>query len=83
MAFFQAPPVLGNQFTTDKSLRSYLTRALPEDVRRAVEPELLEMGELAGHRLFELDAKHRGEEPKLVQWDAWGHRIDAIELTPV
>jgi acyl-CoA dehydrogenase len=83
MAFFQAPPVLGNQFTTDKSLRSYLTRALPDDVRRAVEPELLEMGELAGHSLFELDAKHRGEEPKLVQWDAWGHRIDAIELTPI
>src|SRR5580700_2659894 len=83
MAFFQAPPSLGNQYTTDRVLRSYLARALPDDVRRAVEPELAEMGELSGGYLFQLDAKHRGTEPRLVQWDAWGNRIDAIEITPL
>jgi acyl-CoA dehydrogenase len=83
MAFFQEPPTLGNQFTSDRALRTYLERVLPDDVRRAVEPELHEMGELSGGFFFELDRKHRGEEPKLVQWDAWGHRVDTIEVTPV
>ena len=83
MAFFQAPPVLGNQYATDRALRSYLSRALPPDVLRDVEPELQEMGELSGGYLWQLDAKHRDEVPRLVQWDAWGNRIDRIEVTPL
>jgi alkylation response protein AidB-like acyl-CoA dehydrogenase len=83
MAFFQEPPSLGNQYTTDRALRRYLERALPDDVRRAIEPELHEMGELAGGYFYELDRRYRGTEPKLVQWDAWGNRVDQIELTPL
>jgi alkylation response protein AidB-like acyl-CoA dehydrogenase len=83
MAFFQAPPVLGNQYTSDRALRSYLARALPPDVLRAIEPELQEMGELSGGFFWELDAKHRDDEPRLVQWDAWGNRVDRIEVTPL
>jgi acyl-CoA dehydrogenase len=83
MAFFQAPPSLGNQFTADRTLRSYLERSLPDDVRRAIEPELHDMGELSGGYFYELGQRHRGAEPKLVQWDAWGNRIDAIEITPL
>src|SRR5579883_1284434 len=83
MAFFQEPPSLGNLYTTDRALRSYLARALPPDVMRAVEPELAEMGELSGGYFFELDRRHRGTEPRLVQWDPWGNRIDPIEITPV
>jgi acyl-CoA dehydrogenase len=81
MAFFQAPPVLGNQYSSDRALRSYLARALPPDVLKAVEPELQEMGELAGTYFWELDKKYRDDEPRLVQWDAWGNRIDRIEIT--
>jgi alkylation response protein AidB-like acyl-CoA dehydrogenase len=83
MAFFQEPPALGNQFTGDRTLRSYLERALPDDVRRAVEPELHEMGELAGGYFYDLDRRYRDAEPRLVQWDAWGNRVDRIEVTPV
>jgi len=83
MAFFQEPPTLGNLYTTDRALRSYLARALPADVMRAVEPELAEMGELSGGFFWELDRRYRGTEPRLVQWDPWGNRIDAIEITPV
>lgn len=83
MAFFQSPPALGNQYTTDRALRSYLGRALPPDVLAAVEPEFLEMGELSGGHFFALDARHRDDEPRLVQWDAWGNRIDRIEITPL
>jgi alkylation response protein AidB-like acyl-CoA dehydrogenase len=83
MAFFQEPPTLGNLYTTDRALRSYLARALPADVMRTVEPELAEMGELSGGYFWELDRRYRGTEPRLVQWDPWGNRIDAIEITPV
>src|ERR1019366_3050313 len=83
MAFFQAPPTLDNQFTSDRALRSYLARALPEDVRRTIEPELAAMGELSGGLFRDLDAKHRDALPKLVQWDAWGNRVDTIEVTPL
>ena len=83
MAFFQAPPVLGNQYLTDRTLRSLLGRQLPGDVLRAVEPELELMGELAAGPLFELQQRCRGMEPRLVAWDAWGNRVDTIELTPL
>jgi alkylation response protein AidB-like acyl-CoA dehydrogenase len=83
MAFFQEPPTLDNLYTTDRALRSYLARVLPADVMRAVEPELAEMGELSGGFFWELDRRYRGTEPRLVQWDPWGNRIDAIEITPV
>ena len=83
MPFFQAPPSLGNQYTTDRALRSILRRALPEGVLGDVEPELEAMGELAGGRLFALQQQGRADEPRLVQWDPWGHRVDAIELTPL
>src|SRR5215469_9167771 len=81
MPFFQEPPSLGNQYTQDRVLQSFLARVLPEDVRRAVEPTLVEMGELAGGELARTFAEDRASEPRLVQWDAWGHRVDRIEIT--
>jgi alkylation response protein AidB-like acyl-CoA dehydrogenase len=83
MAFFQSPPVLANQYTSDRALRSYLSRALPPDVLRVVEPELAEMGEMASGLFWDLDARYRDEEPRLVQWDPWGNRIDRIDITPL
>jgi alkylation response protein AidB-like acyl-CoA dehydrogenase len=83
MPFFQDPPSLGNQFHDDRVLRSYLARALPPDVHRAVEPELQRMGELAGGELFALQQQDRLNEPRLTQWDAWGRRVDQIEVTEV
>jgi alkylation response protein AidB-like acyl-CoA dehydrogenase len=83
MSFFQTPPRLGNTFTSDALLREHLARTLPEPVQMAVEQELLHLGDLAGGRLFELQAGDRAAEPRLVQWDAWGQRVDRIEVTPL
>jgi acyl-CoA dehydrogenase len=83
MHFQQAPPGLGNQYEDDRVLRSYLTRVLPADMLREVEGSLAEMGRLAGADLYELQLADRLNEPILTQWDAWGNRIDKIELTPV
>ncbi|HKU77115.1 MAG TPA: acyl-CoA dehydrogenase family protein [Pyrinomonadaceae bacterium] len=81
--FEQAPPTLGNQYSDDLLLRSYLKRVLPADVLREIEESLIEMGRLAGGELYELQLADRLNEPKLTQWDAWGNRVDRIELTPV
>ena len=42
--------------------------------------EYRDLGALAGGPLFELQAADRLSEPRLVQWDAWGRRVDRIEV---
>jgi acyl-CoA dehydrogenase len=81
--FQQAPPTLGNQYEDDRMLRSYLSRVCPTDVLREIEPSLIEMGRLAGSQLYQMQLHDRLNEPTLTQWDAWGNRIDQIELTPL
>lgn len=83
MPFQQAPPTLGNQYEDDSVLRSYLRRSVPADVLREIEPTLVEMGRLAGGDLYQMQLADRLNEPTLAQWDAWGNRIDRIELTPL
>jgi alkylation response protein AidB-like acyl-CoA dehydrogenase len=58
-------------------------RSVPADVLREIKPTLVEMGELAGGDLYQLQLADRLNEPTLTQWDAWGNRIDRIELTPL
>jgi acyl-CoA dehydrogenase len=83
MSFQQAPPTLGNQFEDDRVLRSYLKRVLPVEVLREIEPSLFEMGRLSGGELYQMQLADRLNEPQLTQWDAWGDRIDTIEVTPL
>ncbi len=64
MAFRQEPPRLGNQYEEDRALRSYLRRALPPEVLAEVEPELSEMGELAGGGLYRMQLDDRLNEPR-------------------
>ncbi|HEY0406423.1 MAG TPA: acyl-CoA dehydrogenase family protein [Pyrinomonadaceae bacterium] len=83
MPFQQQPPALGNQHEDDRVLRSYLRRALPPEVLREIEPSLAELGALAGGELYRMQLADRLKEPVLTQWDAWGNRVDHIELTPL
>ncbi len=83
MAFFQTPPELANQYDDDRVLRSYLKRKLDPKSFSEIEPSLREMGELAGSSLYRLQLADRLNEPRLVQWDPWGQRVDQIELTPL
>ena len=83
MTFVQSPPELGNQYDDDRVLRSYLRRALPADIRADIEPQLSALGALAGGALYRQQLAERGIEPTLTQWDAWGNRVDRIEVTPL
>ncbi len=83
MTFRQSPPALGHPYLDDRRLTAYLRQALPDEVLSAVEPSLVEMGEIAGGELFELQLADRLNEPVLTRWDAWGNRVDRIEPTPL
>jgi hypothetical protein len=83
MAFFQTPPELGNQYAGDDVLRRYLRHTFPADVLASIESELSDVGELAGGELYRQSLLEHRDEPELVQRDAWGKRIDRIELTPL
>jgi alkylation response protein AidB-like acyl-CoA dehydrogenase len=82
MSFIQTPPALGNQYDDDAALRSLLSRVLPAEVLAEVEPPLREMGRLSAE-LYPAQLADLANEPRLVQWDAWGNRVDRIELTPL
>ncbi|MFT5358545.1 MAG: acyl-CoA dehydrogenase, partial [Polyangiales bacterium] len=73
-------PELGNQFDDDSVLRDYLERVFPKDQQSGLFSDLRALGDAC----LELDAlvvKDRLIDPVLTQWDAWGERIDHIELT--
>ncbi|MFO1515508.1 MAG: acyl-CoA dehydrogenase family protein [Lysobacterales bacterium] len=80
MGFVQSAPQLGNQYREDRVLCSYLRRVLPPAQRQSLEPELDQLGQHAAATWRERQPAPR-EEPRLVLWDAWGERVDRIELT--
>ncbi len=81
MPFFQEPPRLGNQLDDDPMLPSWVARQLGTDAPAVLE-ELRRLGDLAvetyGRQLAD-----RTNEPVLTQWDAWGNRIDRIDVSPL
>ncbi|GEJ55311.1 acyl-CoA dehydrogenase family protein [Anaeromyxobacter diazotrophicus] len=82
MAFFQSPPQLQNTYAADPLLQEYLALQLPDALAR-FEPELRHLGELAAGELLRLQEADRCAEPRHVPFDAWGRRVDTIELTPL
>ena len=79
MAFFQEPPRLGNQFDDDPMLPSWVARHVGgEEIAR----ELHALGDVAVE-YYGKQLADRLNEPVLTQWDAWGNRIDKIEVSPL
>jgi alkylation response protein AidB-like acyl-CoA dehydrogenase len=81
--FVQSPPASSRAWSDDWLLRSVLRHRLPKDVLNDIEPELIAMEALAIGPLAQLQVQDREREPTLTLWDAWGNRIDRIEVTPL
>ena len=79
--FFQEPPKLHDEWEDDLALRRLIERVVPAEIREEVTPSLAEMGHLAANDLKawsdEMDT--RAHEPRLVQFDAWGGRVDRLD----
>ncbi len=82
--FFQDAPRLRDEWGEDVALRRMLTRLLPDEVLRAVEPELADLGVAAATTYKDhADALDTAaHEPRLERFDAWGQRVDRIETSP-
>jgi len=80
MAFFQTPPELAPSLDDDSLLLHWLRRHVPGDALAVVEPELRE-AHADARALYAASLVDPKEEPRLTSWDAWGKRVDHIELT--
>jgi alkylation response protein AidB-like acyl-CoA dehydrogenase len=79
--FYQDSPRLGNQYTSDALLRSYLKHRLPAEALEAVEPDLQRFGERVATEILALGNVAESDPPQHVPYDAWGRRIDDIVVS--
>lgn len=82
MAFVQPAPELSNPFQADRVLRSYLRRVLPPARLETLETEAMALGEVM-RQLYPRQLAEAELQPTLQHWDAWGNRVDRIELSPL
>jgi alkylation response protein AidB-like acyl-CoA dehydrogenase len=78
--FFQGGPQLGNQYDGDRVLRGYLQRRLPAGLLAEIEPDLRRLGERAITDILELGQAAEASPPRHIPYDAWGRRVDHIEV---
>ncbi|HEY3644929.1 MAG TPA: acyl-CoA dehydrogenase family protein, partial [Gammaproteobacteria bacterium] len=79
--FIQDGPKLGNQYRDDAALRTWLDRRMPAEVLRSIGPGLESLGERAAGEMLELTAEAEAQPPRHVPYDAWGRRVDRIEVS--
>jgi acyl-CoA dehydrogenase len=80
MAFLQDSPQLSHPYRSDRSLLRLLDRVMPSHRRNALDADLDALGDYAAMAWQRVTSTTR-RRPVLIQWDAWGRRIDRIELT--
>ncbi|CAG5136104.1 unnamed protein product [Candidula unifasciata] len=77
-SFFQARPVLHNQYLQDSLLVSYLRRHLPKENLLTVTHDLERFGGRVAGEIYDLSLQMEAEQPRLEQIDAWGNRVDKL-----
>ena len=83
MSFTQSPPELANPYLTDRVLQSCMRRCLPHALFEHFHQEAEELGRLISTELYPQQLYERLLEPHHQPFDAWGKRIDRIDLTPL
>jgi alkylation response protein AidB-like acyl-CoA dehydrogenase len=80
--FFQDAPRLENTWDSDPLLRSLLARLLPAEVAREATSHLRHLGGRAAGDLLAMAELAESQPPRHVPFDAWGRRVDRLELSP-
>ena len=75
---FQAPPTLENPYRADQFLRILLAEYLPPDLIDPISKDLKRFGKRITEEIDELGRQAELEQPILVQYSAWGERIDEL-----
>lgn len=81
--FVQAEPRPWHGRRDDWLVRSFVDARLPAGMAGQVCAELDDLASLASGPLWDFQRADRLNEPRLVSFDAWGNRIDRIELSPL
>ena len=80
--FIQDGPRLGHPYRDDAVLRRLLVRVLPAAMFEEIEPGLERLGARAAGEMLALAEEAETNPPRHVPFDAWGRRVDRIELAP-
>ncbi|EIL87205.1 acyl-CoA dehydrogenase [Rhodanobacter fulvus Jip2] len=80
MGFLQEGPQLAHPWRSDRWLHALLDRVLPAERRAALDADLAALGDYA-QMTWQRASESTRRKPVLTQWDAWGRRVDRIELT--
>jgi putative acyl-CoA dehydrogenase len=79
--FYQAFPVLKNQYHQDPLLSRYLKTRMPASVFEAISPKLADLGEVVVGDMLKWAQEAEENPPKHVPFDPWGKRIDEIKVS--
>src|SRR5690348_4340719 len=80
MDFLQTAPQLVHPYRNDRTLLALLDRVIPSERRSALDADLDALGDYA-QSAWERARRSTPRTPALTRWDAWGSRVDRIELT--
>ena len=80
MGFLQDAPQLSHPYRGDRLLTALLDRVFPSKRRSALDADLDALADYA-QMAFERSGRSTRRKPVLTQWDAWGRRVDRVELT--
>ncbi|HEX5307315.1 MAG TPA: acyl-CoA dehydrogenase family protein, partial [Dyella sp.] len=80
MTFLQDAPRLPHSYRSDRVLRGLLDRIVTAERRAALDADLDALGDYALHA-WQRSGESVRRKPVLTTWDAWGQRVDRIELT--
>jgi len=80
--FLQQQPNGSNRFVSDRAFRTALERTLEAEMFDRVTPMFHEMGERAIEELPRLAERAESNPPRLVNYDAWGGRVDRLQVEP-
>ncbi|WP_067168632.1 acyl-CoA dehydrogenase family protein [Microtetraspora niveoalba] len=80
--FVQEAPRIANRWRADRALRHAVQRILPPDAFEKAAGDLDQAAERCATEMPPLAARAEANPPRHLPYDAWGRRIDRIELDP-
>jgi len=79
--FIQPIPKLNNEFTDDEFLQDYLSTYFPADALAEIKPDLTQFGKRVASEFIEWARDAEVNKPELIQFNAWGNRVDEIKVS--
>lgn len=80
--FTQSAPQLTNEYTNDVFLQDYLKVNLPQEMMEEIRPDLEQFGHRVVTEVQEYGILCENNPPKLISYNAWGDRVDEIQVRP-